>query len=475
MATISYAHHVRTLADEDPDRLVLTVVGDRSLTRRDLVVEADAIARRLVAAGVGEGDHVTIAHPNGVEFMTTTLACWFIGAVPQPVSPLLPRRELLEIVDLADAKVVAGATVDHGRTRLEDVAPVVDDEPLPDAVSPIWKSGTSGGSTGRPKLIRAGTPSVLDPETPSLLIHREGTLVMPGPLYHAGPFVWAWQQVFHRGHTVILERFDPVHTLAAVEEHSACVLYQVPTMMQRIWKLPEAVRSSFDVSSIQKVWHLAAPCPDWLKAAWIEWLGPEKILELYATTEGMAATAISGVDWLEHRGSVGKPTVGEIRILRPDGTDCEPGEHGEVFMRAPAGATTYEYVGADPDTNADGWTTLGDMGWMDADGYLYLGDRKKDMILSGGANIYPAEVEAAIDRHPAVSSCAVLGIPDDDMGHRIHAVVHATAPLTEDELRTFLVDELVRYKLPRTFEFVDEPVRDDAGKVRRSRLAADRT
>ena len=203
-------------------------------------------------------------------------------------------------------------------------------------------------------------------------------------------------------------------------------------------------------------------------------MGPDRILELYAGTEAQAATVISGSDWLEHKGSVGRPTAGEIKIVRDDGTDADPGEQGEVYLRPPEGSTTYRYLGAEASTIGDGWETLGDMGWMDEDGFLYLGDRKKDMILTGGANVYPAEVEAAIDRHPAVLSCAVIGLPDDDLGQRIHAIVQGTDALDLEDLKIHLGDEIVRYKIPRTFEIVAEPVRDEAGKVRRSLLAARR-
>ncbi len=477
MPTISYARRVRTQAEQTPDAPALTVLGDRSLTWGELVAESEAVARRLLAAGAGEGDLVTIAEPNSVAFVTATIGCWLMGSTPQPVSSKLPEREVREIVALADPAVTTGVhpEIDLGRPRLEDV---VDDGSvaLPaDAVSPAWKAPTSGGSTGRPKLILSGTGSTMENDAVPGFCLPGGTMVMPGPLYHNGPFVWAAQQLLHAGHLVLLPRFDAGATLDAIETHSASSIYVVPTMMQRIWRLPDAVRASYDVSSLRMVWHLAAPCPAWLKEEWITWLGPEKIFELYAGTEAQAATIITGSDWLEHKGSVGRPMAGEMKIVRADGTDADPGEPGEVFMRPPdPDRPTYRYVGADTTRIDGGWESLGDMGWMDADGYLYLGDRKKDMILSGGANIYPAEVEAAIDRHPGVVSCAVIGVDDEDLGQRIHAIVHSDDGVTEDELRAHLADQLVRYKTPRTFEFVDEPVRDDAGKVRRSALAADR-
>ncbi len=479
MNEISYAALFRSHADRQPDAPALTIVGGPTRSWRWLVDESTRTARHLLEVGVDTGDMVTIAFPNGEAFVTTMVACWMVGAIPQPVSSKLPGRELEEIVALADSSVVAGVDSDRAGGRASLPAdfvpdPSTDASALPDAISPAWKAPTSGGSTGRPKLIVAGTPSTVDPDAKPAFSIPGGTIVMPGPLYHNGPFVWSVEQLRTGGHLVVLPRFDALETLGAVEDHAAETLYLVPTMMQRIWKLDAADRDRFDLTSLQRIWHLAAPCPPWLKEEWIRWMGPERIYELYAGTEAQAATVITGADWLTHRGSVGRPTAGEIKIVRADGSDADANEPGEVFMRPPEGARTYRYVGAETTRTDDGWETLGDMGWVDGDGFLYLGDRKKDMILAGGANIYPAEVEAAIDRHPAVASCAVIGLPDEDLGERIHAIVHASGPLDADTLRAHLADELVRYKIPRTFEFVDEPVRDDAGKVRRSLLAAER-
>jgi bile acid-coenzyme A ligase len=229
---------------------------------------------------------------------------------------------------------------------------------------------------------------------------------------------------------------------------------------------------------LKTVWHLAAPCPPWLKEEWIDWLGAETIWELYAGTEAQAATIITGPEWLEHRGSVGRVNVNQFRILRADGALAEPGEVGEIFMRPSEDESvrTYRYVGAQARRIEGGWESLGDMGAIDADGYLYLSDRQTDMILAGGANIYPAEVESAIDEHPRVRSSAVIGLPDDDLGNRVHAIVQTDdgTPIEIGDLRAHLADRIVRYKIPRTFEFTNEPLRDDAGKLRRSALRAER-
>jgi bile acid-coenzyme A ligase len=211
------------------------------------------------------------------------------------------------------------------------------------------------------------------------------------------------------------------------------------------------------------------------KEAWIDWLGPDRIYELYAGTEAQAVTVITGTEWLEHRGSVGRVTTGEIKICDENGADMPVGAEGEVWMRSSRAVPTYRYVGAEPKRLDGGWESLGDHGWFDRDGYLFLGDRVQDMILSGGANIYPAEVEAAIDEHPAVHSCAVIGLPSEEWGNDFHAVVEADGTvLTEIDLLEFVAARLARYKLPRTVEFVDRPLRDDAGKIRRSALRAER-
>ena len=271
---------------------------------------------------------------------------------------------------------------------------------------------------------------------------------------------------------MLMARFEAEAALQLVERHRVEWVLFVPTMMQRIWRLTTEVRERYDVSSLRIVMCTGAPSSDWLKQAWIEWLGPEKIFEAYGGSERIAGTMISGTQWLAHPGSVGKPTAGRrVRILDEQGKDCPPGVTGEVFMMPPGGqGSTYRYVGDDRAPAADGWESLGDLGHLDAEGYLYLGDRKTDMILCGGANVFPAEVEAAIDAHESVRSSVVIGLPDDDLGQRIHAIVDAPGGVTVDALRSHLDQRLVRYKIPRSFEFVDSPLRDDAGKVRRSEL-----
>jgi bile acid-coenzyme A ligase len=482
MPVISFPQHLSNLAALRPDAAAVTCAGT-TVTRRQLDRAANRLARELQSHGIEQGDFVTVALPNSVDWFVAYVACWKVGAVPQPTSAKLPARELAAIVELAESKVVIGAP-DHAADLLAESTvhlpighvpgPEFSDEPLPDVVSPAWKAPTSGGSTGRPKLIVSGDPALFDTDAPPpLALGTDGCLVMPGPLYHNGPGVWACQALLNGNHVVLLPRFDVEATLAAIEEHRCDVTYMVPTMMKRILRLDDDIRLGFDLSSLRVVWHLAEPCPAWLKQAWIDWLGAERIWELYAGTEAQAATVITGAEWLEHRGSVGRVTAGEMKICDEDGNALPVGEQGEVWMRSTRGTPTYRYRGAEPKTLDGGWESLGDIGWFDADGYLYLGDRVADMILSGGANIYPAEVEAALNEHPLVHSCAVIGLPNEDRGNDVHAIVQADT-ITDGELLEFLAERLATYKLPRSIEYVDQPLRDDAGKVRRSALRAER-
>ena len=476
---ISLGSRVRQLAAERPDAPAVTC-DDDTLTWEALDRRTNRLARGLEARGVGEGRFVTIGLPNSVAFVEACVACWKLGATPQPVSSRLPVAELDAIVSLADPPLVVRAEPGEvaGRTCVSTEAlfdDVDDDDPLPDRVSPAWKAPTSGGSTGRPKLIVSGRPGLVNwLEIAFWRLTDASTALMPGPLYHNGPFASAFMGLMAGAHLVVLPRFDALRTLEQVEVQRATWLYLVPTMMSRIWRLPDEVRAAIDMSSLETVWHLAAPCPPWLKEAWIEWLGGECIWELYAGTEAQVTTVITGTQWMQRRGSVGRPINGDVRILDDEGAELPPRQVGEVFLRRLAGTDpTYRYIGAEPRARSE-WESLGDLGWIDEDGFLYLADRRADMILVGGSNVYPAEVEAALDEHPRVASSAVIGLPDDDLGQTVHAIIQAPPDLDVDDLRAHLESRLVRYKLPRSFELVDEPVRDDAGKVRRSGLVDER-
>jgi len=452
--------------------------GDETITYAELHRRSNRVARGLAARGVKAGDLVTLGLRNSVGFVVAAHAIWKLGATPQPISFRLPKAELQAIVELANSPLVI-ATLEHQIDRpvvtVEELATLSDDEgDLPDAIPAISKAPTSGGSTGRPKLILAGQPGVTPKETPEVggfRIRPVDTLLIPAPLYHNAPFGMMMSATALGCHVVLMARFDPEATLAEIQKRKATWVYLVPTMMNRIWHLPQEVRAKYDLGSVETLWHMAAPCPDWLKEAFIHWIAPGEVMELYAGTEAQAVTIITGTEWLTHRGSVGQVTIGEMKVFGEDGAELPPGEVGEIYMRRAAGTPeTYKYVGATPKILPGGWESLGDLGRFDEEGYLYLADRRTDMILVGGSNVYPAEIEAALQEHPAVESCAVIGLPDDDLGSRIHAIVNAKGEVSAEELKAHVKDRLVTYKQPRGYEFVDEPVRDDAGKVRRTAL-----
>jgi bile acid-coenzyme A ligase len=479
---VSIGARLTELAQERPERPAITD-EHRTVTWAELDRRTNRIARALESLGVKQGDLVTVGLQNSVDYFEAVYGIWKVGATPQPISWRLPAHEAQAVMALAETPIlIAGETIESSRPRYDVDALLAlsdDDSPVEDRIPPIFKAPTSGGSTGRPKLILAGQPGVVlrSPAgaTGGYRLTSEDVMVMPGPLYHNGPFTCAVTGLNLGAHLVILPRFDAEKTLAAVQQHRATWLYVVPTMMSRIWRLPEEVREGYDVTSLTTVWHMAAPCPPWLKESWIEWLGPDVIMELYAGTEAQAATIITGAEWLEHRGSVGKVAFGEMAAFDADGARLPPGEIGEVYLRRPPEfPPSYQYRGAEARTLPDGWESLGDIGSFDADGYLYLADRRTDMILVGGSNIYPAEIEAALDEHPLVQSSAVVGLPDEEMGATLHAIVQPREGLTEAVLREHLRDMLVTYKQPRTYEFVPDNIRDDAGKVRRTQLRDER-
>ena len=477
MAKMSHGRAMAWLADEAPDRLAV-IHGEEQATRLELERRSNRLARVYARHGVGPGDRVTIALSNGVEFLVATLAVWKLGASPQPISARLPERERRAIVELAQPALIVGVAPGEYGAHFQCLPagfvpdPALSDEPLPDVVPPCVRTMTSGGSTGRPKLIVDLTPALVDPTSAENGMQLRGITLVPGPLYHAGPFIVSWQCLLSGGTLVLRSRFDPEECLRLIERHRVDWVLFVPTMMQRIWKLPREVRERYDVSSLRRVMCTGAPSPPWLKRAWIDWIGAEKVWEAYGGTERIAGTLISGSEWLAHPGSVGRPPPErKMRILRPDGSECAPGEVGEIYMLPAAGrGTTYRYIGAEAQATPDGWESVGDLGWLDAEGFLYLADRKTDMVLVGGSNVYPAEIEAALDAHPAVRSSAVIGLPDEDLGNRLHAIVDAPGGVSEQALRAYLAEHLVVYKIPKSFEFVDEPLRDDAGKLRRPAL-----
>ncbi|BBY63628.1 AMP-binding protein [Mycolicibacterium helvum] len=465
---------ISQLAAEAPDRPAVSADG-RTITRAELDSASNRLARAYAELGVKHGDYVTIAVPNSIEWVLATVAVWKLGAIPQPLSPRLPDAEFEGLLDLVPRALLIGRADPRGVVPSVDAeftgSPELSDAAVPEAVSPVWKSLASGGSTGRPKLIEAGGDSRIPADLLAMSMGNEptDTQLVPVPLSHNTGFTSAALALLTGQHLVLMRRFDPEHFLRLVSDYRVNYLATVPTILQRLLPVYHANPDAYDLSSLRRLWHLAAPCPPNIKEAWIELLGPDAVWELYGGTELQALTFISGAEWLTHRGSVGRVVVGEMKVLDDDGNECPPGVIGEIYLRPAVGsAPTYRYIGSTAKSR-DGWDSLGDLGWFDDEGYLYLADRRVDMFTVGGRNVYPAEIENALAEHPAVLSCLVVGVPQEDLGQVPHALVHTDGtPLSADEVAAFVAQRLSDYKVPRSVEFVDTPLRDDAGKARRS-------
>lgn len=476
-AEISFPSRLAGIAERRPDEVAITF-GRQILTWKELDRESNRIAHAMINYGVRAGDLITLALPNGLSFFTLSWGIWKCGATPQPVSTMLTSSELKKIVDVAKSRLVITEdnflSLDNSVSLTKLLTEAEDSSPLPDRISPSWKAPTSGGSTGLPKVIKSTIPAIYSIEVEQFFrLHESDTCLIPAPIYHNAAFVLSTRALLAGSHLIVMPKFDSEEVLRLVEDCKVSFLYVVPTMMNRIAKLPHFTERN-DMSSLRTVWHMAEPCPIWLKECWIEWLGAEKIWEIYAATEGVASTRIGGLEWLDHKGSVGKVNSNQqIRAFSTEGAMLGSMEIGELFLH-PGHKTPvpYEYIGATP-RQVNGWHSVGDIGYVDADDYLYLCDRRADMIIVGGVNIYPAEIEAAILAHPNVSSCAVIGLPCEDRGKRIHAIIQSEA--SETEIKAHLQDRLARHKTPHTIEFVNHSLRDDAGKVRRASLIKERT
>ena len=460
------------------------------LTWSQLEERASQRARLFHSLEVGEGEFLVLSLPNSCALHEAIFAAWKLGATPMIVSPKLPAHEFSAVLELMRPRLTVGGP-DLGVTEirrisgLEDLS-AFDSGPVEACVGPYLRALCSGGSTGQPKVVVDHIAPVWDPDEPSMThvlkqllgIEADSVTLVPGPLYHAAPFIFSHVSLFAGGTVIGMSRFDAEECLRLIDRHRVSVVNFVPTMMHRIMSLPRAVRESYDVSSLKTVWHMAAPCPAWLKQAWIDWLGAEVIWELYGGVENYGSTIIRGDEWLTKRGSVGR-IVGNSRIkaVREDGTDCATGEIGELFFLIPdPNNPATHYIGAEPRRNADGWQSLGDLGRIDEDGFVFLADRRTDLILRGGANVYPAEVEAALDACEEIASSIVIGLPCEDMGQRVHAIVQPRREETLDLERVhgFLSTRLAKYKLPESYDVVRVALRDDAGKARRSALRDER-
>ena len=383
-----------------------------------------------------------------------------------------------------EGRLTVGAPV-PGAESLAEAAAAMPDTPVSDEIEGCYMYYSSG-TTGRPKgIVREltsqpfGTGLSLDVRMKTAFgFSASSVYLSPGPLYHAAPLGWSLGTMRNGGTVVVMERFDAARTLSLIERYRVTHGQFVPTMFVRMLKLPDGERTASDTSSLRMVIHAAAPVSVEVKERMIEWLGPI-LVEYYAGSEGNGFCAIDSPTWLTHKGSVGKPLTGAVHICSDEGDELPAGETGTVWF---SGTSRFTYHNDPAKTaaayNARGWSTLGDMGHVDAEGYLYLADRRTDLILSGGVNIYPREVEDALLLHPSVADVAVLGVPDDEMGQRVHAVVQpavrgAGTPELASELIEFCRARIARFKAPRSVSFEDDLPRTPSGKMLR-RVLMDR-
>ncbi|WP_292990381.1 AMP-binding protein [Mycobacterium sp.] len=478
-AGIPFGAKLRQLAEQRGSDLALTVLARDRSARSMTFAEIDGLAnqwgRALAAAGAQFGSLVALGIPNSVEFVLAALGCWKVGAVPVPMRWDLPDWERSRVLE-----VIAPAVTVDDETRPALVASAADQsaDALPDVVSPKANGICSSGSTGLPKVILTLADGAWTPESsfPFLAAWAPTptpqTILVPGPMYHTNGFS-PLTYLLGGDELVVLEKFDAALVVEAIERYRITNFTATPTMLSRIASLPD-IRER-DLSSIAWILQGAAVMPHALLRTWFDLLSPEQVVMAYGMTENLGLTALRGDEWLAHPGSVGRGFRDtEVRILDQQGRPVRPGELGEVYLRSPMSAG-YLYLGGAPllASTPDGFRTAGDIGHLDDDGYLYIADRRSDMIITGGANVFPAEVECALVEHDDIVDVVVIGLADSEWGRRVHAVIQladGAKPLTEQDVVGFAKTRLAAYKVPKTVEFVDQIPRTAATKVNRSAM-----
>ncbi|BBX32690.1 long-chain-fatty-acid--CoA ligase [Mycolicibacterium mageritense DSM 44476 = CIP 104973] len=477
------------------------------VTFDELEARANRLAHYFRDRGLREGDVVAILMENNEHIHAVMWAARRSGLYYVPINTHLTAAEAAYIVDNSGAKAIVGSAalkdvltgLDKelpnglpdilliadgeldGWLRYPEVVAEQPDTPIDDEIEGDLLQYSSG-TTGRPKGIKRELPHVPPAEHPGLMaalvgfwMQPDSVYLSPAPLYHTAPSVWSMQTQAAGITTVVLEKFDAEGCLEAIQKHKVTHGQFVPVMFTRLLKLPEDVRISYDVSSLQRVMHAAAPCPVEIKKQMIDWWGPI-VDEYYASSEAIGATLITAEEWLTHPGSVGRAMTGIVHILDEDGNELPAGRAGEIFFE---GGADFEYLNDAEKTKSSrdshGWKTVGDIGYLDDDGYLYLTDRRHHMIISGGVNIYPQEAENMLVVHPKVMDAAVFGVPDDEMGQAVKGVVQTVDPADAtpefaEELLAWLRDRLSHYKCPRSISFEAQLPRTDTGKLFKQEL-----
>lgn len=494
---------IREHAEANPEKpAIILHPSGTVVTFGELEARANRLAHYFRGQGLQEGDVVAILMENNEHIHAVMWAARRSGLYYVPINTHLTAAEAAYIIDNSGAKAIVGSAVlkdilsgldKELPNGLPDTLLIADGEldgwqRYPEAVADLPATPIddemdgdllqySSGTTGRPKGIKRELPHVPPSETPGMMsalvgfwMQPDSVYLSPAPLYHTAPSVWSMQTHAAGITTVVLEKFDAEGTLDAIQKYGVTQGQFVPVMFTRMLKLPESVRNSYDLSSLRRVMHAAAPCPVEIKKQMIDWWGPI-VDEYYASSEAIGATVIFAEDWLTHPGSVGKPMNGLVHILDEDGKELPPGQAGEIFFE---GGADFEYLNDAEKTassrESHGWKTVGDIGYVDEDGYLYLTDRRHHMIISGGVNIYPQEAENMLVVHPKVMDAAVFGIPDDEMGQSVKGVVQTVDPADAtpefaEELLGWLRERLTHYKCPRTISFEAELPRTDTGKL----------
>ncbi|GAA4219514.1 long-chain acyl-CoA synthetase [Streptosporangium album] len=485
MADISALPGFYRIAEADPERRAVIDADGTVTTFGELLARVNQVSHGLRARGLTSGDVVAGVLPNSLDAVVMLMATGQVGLYYVPVNWHLTEAEIAYILADCDAKVVV-ADHDHPVPgALTGTAGLAEGQPVTapcdrSAGAVMWyTSGTTGFPKGVQRPLSGAEPEAAIPlvawfvgEVCDLRPGDEVHLVT-SPMYHSAPCAHT-MFALHLGHTlVIAPRFEPAVVLELIEKHRVTNAMMVPTMFHRMLRLPAEVRDSYDVSSLRQVIHTGAACPVAVKQQIMDWWGPV-LYEYYGSTESTIAFSVKPHDWLKHPGTVGRPAPGfEARILDADGEEVPAGEPGMISIKSGLGRFTYRKDPAKTASSMRGdWYTPGDIGFMDKDGFLFLCDRRTDLIISGGVNIYPAEIEAALLEHPAVADVAVIGVPDEEWGHSVVALVQpGPGPRpTVEELLEHLGPRLARFKHPRVIEFRDELPRTPTGKLSRSRV-----
>ena len=476
---IPFGMRLQQLAEQRGDEPALDTLAPggtaRRLTFEQLDARANQWGRALAADGAKLGSLVALAIPNSEQLVLAALGCWKIGAIPVPMRWDLPEWERSRVLAVIEPAVIVD---EHKRDALVFSAAGQSDEPLPVVVSPNANGICSSGSTGLPKVILTLAQGVWTPESsfPFLAAWaptaQPQTILVPGPMYHTNGFS-PLSYLLGGDRLVVLEKFDAATVVDAIEQYRITNFTATPTMLARIAALPDIKQRDF--SSVAWILQGAAVMPHGLLNTWFDLLSPEQVVMAYGMTENLGITALRGDEWLAHPGSVGRGFRDtEVRILDPQGRPVATGELGEVYLRSPMSAG-YHYLGGAPllPSTPDGFRTAGDIGHLDGDGYLYIADRRSDMIITGGANVFPAEVECALAEHDDIADVVVIGLADPEWGRRVHAVVQradSATTLTERRVIEYAKTRLAAYKVPKTVEFVDQIPRTAATKVNRAAM-----